>query len=96
MTYDLVIRGRAKADVRRAARWYERQREGLGREFVAEVDAALTRIEANPEQYQVRYREIRHAIVRRFPYGVFYRICGSQIIVSALVHLHRSDIESQV
>ena len=41
MKYELLLRGRAKADIRRAAKWYERQREGLGREFVAEVDSAL-------------------------------------------------------
>ena len=74
MKYELLLRGRAKADIRRAAKWYERQREGLGRNFVAEVDAALALIEANPEQYEVVHREIRHTILRRFPYGVFYRI----------------------
>ena len=71
MKHELLIRGRAKRDVRRAAKWYERQREGLGVEFVAEVDAALERIESNPEQYEVVHCEIRHAILRRFPYGLF-------------------------
>jgi plasmid stabilization system protein ParE len=74
VTYELLLRGRAKADIRRAAKWYERQREGLGRDFVAEVDAAIALIETNPEQYEIVHREIRHAILRRFPYGVFYRI----------------------
>ena len=49
------------------------------------------RIEANPEQYQVLHRNIRHAITRHFPYGVFYRIRGSKISVFAVVHLHRVD-----
>lgn len=93
MTYELVVRGRAKADIRRAARWYERQREGLGAEFVGEVDAALSRIEANPEQYQVIHRDVRHAITRRFPYGVFYRIRGSIVVVSAVIHLKQSDFK---
>ena len=93
MTYELGVRGRAKADIRRAARWYERQREGLGAEFVGEVDAALSRIESNPEQYQVIHRDLRHAITRRFPYGVFYRIRGSGIVVSAVIHLRQSDVK---
>ena len=58
MKYELLLRGRAKADIRRAAKWYERQRKGLGRDFVAEVDAALGLIGANPEQYEVVHREI--------------------------------------
>jgi plasmid stabilization system protein ParE len=90
--YELLIRGRAKADIRRAAKWYERQREGLGRDFVAEVDAALALIEANPEQYEIVHREIRHAILRRFPYGVFYRLRTTKISVFAVMHLKRDDI----
>jgi plasmid stabilization system protein ParE len=90
--YELLLRGRAKADIRRAAKWYERQREGLGRDFVAEVDAALALIEANPEQYEIVHREIRHAILRRFPYGVFYRIRTTKISIFAVMHLKRDDI----
>ena len=40
-------------------------------------------------QYQIVYREVRRAIPRRFPYGVFYRIGGSEILVFAVVDLHR-------
>ena len=91
MTLELLVRGRAKADIRRAAKWYEKQREGLGRQFIAEVDAALERIQANPQQYQVLHRDIRHAITRHFPYGVFYRLRDHKISVFAVVHLHRED-----
>jgi plasmid stabilization system protein ParE len=90
--YELLLRGRAKTDIRRAAKWYERQRKGLGKDFVAEVDAALGIIEANPEQYEIVHREIRHAILRRFPYGVFYRIRSTKISVFAVMHLKRDDI----
>ena len=79
MKYELLIRGRAKRDVRRATKWYERQRVGLGTEFIVEVDAALQRIAGNPEQYEVVHREIRHCVLRRFPYGVFYRIGANKI-----------------
>lgn len=92
MKLELLVRGRAKADIRRAAKWYERQKEGLGKQFVAEVDAALERIEANPEQYQIVHRNIRHAITRDFPYGVFYRIRADKISVFAVVHLRRDDV----
>lgn len=89
MNYRLVVRRPAKADVRSAARRYELQRAGLGREFVAEVDAALGRAADNPLQYQVLRREARRAIVHRFPYGVFYRIETSSIVVFCVTHLHR-------
>jgi hypothetical protein len=40
-------------------------------------------------QYQVVHREVRRAIPRRFPYGVFYRIDGAEVLVFAVVDLHR-------
>jgi plasmid stabilization system protein ParE len=89
VTYRLVVRRQAKADIRQAARWYERQRVGLGRTFVGQIDALFDRIRLNPMQYQVVYREVRRAIPRQFPYGVFYRIDGLEAVVFAVVDLHR-------
>lgn len=89
MTYRLVVRRQAKADIRDAARWYERQRGGLGRAFVQQIDALLDRIRLNPMQHQIVHREVRRALPRRFPYGVFYRIDGSEVLVFAVVDLHR-------
>lgn len=89
MTYRVVVRRQAKADIREAARWYESQRVSLGRAFVQQIDAILERIRLNPMQYQVVHRDIRRAIPRRFPYGVFYRIDGTDILVFAVVDLHR-------
>jgi hypothetical protein len=67
VSYELVVRSRAKADTRRAAKWYETQREGLGVDFVSEVDNAIRRIEVNPEQFQVVHEGIRHAITTSLP-----------------------------
>lgn len=89
MTHRRVVRRQAKADIREAARWYNSQRRGLGRAFVQQVDALLDRISLNPMQHPIVHREVRRAIPRRFPYGVFYRINGSEILVLAVVHLHR-------
>ena len=89
MTYRLSVRHPAKADIRRAAQWYEGQRPGLGRAFVRQIDVLLSRLRVNPMQYQIVYREIRRAIPRRFPYGVFYRVEGQTVLVFAVVDLHR-------
>ena len=72
MTYRLIVRRQAKADIREVARWYQRERQGLGRAFQHEIDALLDRVRESPMQHQVVYREVRRAIPRGFPYGVFY------------------------
>jgi plasmid stabilization system protein ParE len=95
VNYRLLIRRQAKSDLRQAVRWYEGQSPGLGREFVAEVEATLNRISDNPLQYQTIYREMRRAIPRKFPYGVFYRVEQDAIVVFAIVHLHRNPASWQ-
>lgn len=95
MRYRLLIRRQAKSDLRQAARWYEGQSSGLGREFVAEVETALNRIVENPLQYQTIYCEVRRTILHKFPYGVFYRIEQNDIVVFAIVHLHRDPASWQ-
>ena len=50
MTHRLVVRRQAKADIREAAQWYERQGVGLGRVLVQQIDALLDRVRLNPMQ----------------------------------------------
>jgi hypothetical protein len=49
----LVYRREAEADVRAAFDWYERQREGLGEEFLAELAKAEVVARANPLAYRI-------------------------------------------
>jgi plasmid stabilization system protein ParE len=46
---------RAKDDLEAAFSWYERQRRGLGFDFLGCIEAALQNIIENPEMYQIRY-----------------------------------------
>jgi plasmid stabilization system protein ParE len=89
VNYSLLVRVQAKRDLRQAARWYEKRLTGLGRQFVSEVDTVIERIEENPLLYQPVHRDVRRALVHRFPYGVFYRIDQHDVIVFAIVHLNR-------
>ena len=93
MSYRLVVRPGAKRDILAVARWYETQRAGLGHELVAEIDATMTRIAQNPSQYRVVYRGARRAIVRRFPYVVFFGIEHEDVVVLCVIHLHRDPGE---
>ena len=89
MNYSVLVRGQAKRDLRQAAKWYEKRLSGLGREFVSEVETVIERIGENPLMYQPVHRDVRRAVVHRFPYGVFYHIEQNDIIVFAIIHLNR-------
>ena len=49
MSFELIIRPEAEADVVEAFRWYNEQLSGLGQEFLEELEKAFDSIRANPE-----------------------------------------------
>ena len=58
-------------EVDEAYAWYQRQREGLAEEFLAEIQQVLDRIRQNPELHAAIYRNVRRALVRRLSYVPF-------------------------
>lgn len=64
----------AKADVAAAYLWYEEQCLGLGMEFLRCVEAALLSIQRTPMIYSVVHGSYRRALVRRFPFAVFFEV----------------------
>jgi len=76
--------GRAKDDVELAFVWYERQRRGLGFEFLDCVENSVKSITENPEMYKLTYSSFRSCVIRRFPFSVFYTIENTEIIVHSV------------
>lgn len=52
--------------------WYEARRVGLGIEFVEAVDRALLDIAEAPGRSPIWSAPWRRAVLRRFPFVVFY------------------------
>lgn len=92
MSYKVRIRPEAERDVRKAFSWYEEQRFGLGRELVAELDAVYERLSTNPYIYTDVRNGIRRAVVRRFPYGVFYLVAETEVRVLAVIDMARNPV----
>jgi len=69
--------------------WYESQRAGLGEEFLSSIQATLQAIGENPLRFPVVHHSTRRALVRRFPYGVFYRVLEDVVLVVACFHARR-------
>ena len=84
------LRPEAEADVSDAARWYEAQRSGLGSEFLDEVLRTLSSITEHPDPYPRISGDVRRAVIRRFPFGVFYVMDESEVVVLAVMHGRRA------
>jgi toxin ParE1/3/4 len=89
MTFRVRIRASARDDIREAFDWYEQQSAGLGEQFVAELDHVFERLTSDPRIYQVVYKEVRRALTRRFPYGIYYLIDDNRVNILRVLHLAR-------
>jgi toxin ParE1/3/4 len=67
-----------------------RERPGLGKAFLAEVDRVLQVIVSNPDAFPEVLAGIRKAVVKRFPYCLYFRIRGETIVVLAVFHSARN------
>ena len=74
MTVEVRLRPEAEQDLTDAAAWYEEQRPGLGRQLIDEAQVLLSAIAERPLAYHVVHRATRRALLRRFPFGVFYLV----------------------
>ena len=86
MAANLVVAPEAEQDLDEAYAWYEERRFGLGEEFLSSIDACVQFICRNPEIYEVVYKSYRRALVRRFPYAVFYDFSDGQVTVYCIFH----------
>ena len=89
MTAELLVRPFAETDVREAALWYEDKRGGLGSEFVLELDALYERTLQNPRLFPEIGEGARRALLRRFPYAIYFVAGEEVIVVIAVLHQHR-------
>lgn len=89
MTHRLIVGEEAEAEALEAAQWYELHAPGLGAELVETIEITLARIAENPLQFPVVYRGVRRALMRRFPYGIFFRVHPSHIKIVAIMHHSR-------
>ena len=90
MTRQLVIVPLAATEIAEAGDWYNERSPGLGTGFVHAVDMALAKIQQDPFQYQIVWRQFRRAGIARFPYGLIYSVSDADITVLSCFHGKRN------
>ena len=76
----------AEQDAADAYGWYEERQPGLGEEFLRCVEACVQSIRRNPEAYSIVHESYHRALVRRFPYAVFYEYAEDTVTIYAIFH----------
>ncbi|MHC1765410.1 MAG: type II toxin-antitoxin system RelE/ParE family toxin [Verrucomicrobiia bacterium] len=85
----IILTPEAVADIGEAFRWYAAQRQALGDEFLACLEATYALIAEHPEHFPFRFDSFRRALVRRFPYAAYFEHDELTVIVHCVFHCAR-------
>jgi toxin ParE1/3/4 len=92
---DLVLTPAAVGDLHATREYYDEVEVGLGGRFVVALDELFARLQVFPRSARpvAGYRDVRRAVVRGFPFVVFYRVGAEQLVVLRVLHAARSDAD---
>jgi plasmid stabilization system protein ParE len=85
----LVFTPAAQGEVAEALDWYEQQSPGLGESLIVELNRIAGRIVASPLHFPMVHKDVRRALLRRYPYAIFFRVAEDEIQVIACFNTRR-------
>ena len=91
MAANLIIAPEAEQDLDDGYAWYEAKRVGLGDEFLTAVDACIQAVTRTPLMHSLFHENYRRALVRRFPYVIFYEYVDDTDTVTVYCVFHTSQ-----
>ena len=91
MTLQLIVSIEARADIEEAVAWFGRISPTLPVRFGIELENIYSSILEHPEMYPVVYKNFRRALLRRFPYSIFYVVDPPVVLIVGVVHQARDD-----
>ena len=87
--YSVVFIQAAREELIDAQDWYEGEAVGLGRRFRQAIDSLIERMIDNPRQFPIVLKNVRRALLRRFPYSLFFVAEDEVLTVIACFHASR-------
>ena len=91
MTPKVVFRARSRVELLEARAWYDEQQPGLGDQFAAAVERTIDGRAETPLAFPQVAGKRRRALVRRFPYAVYFRVTDDEIVIVAVLHTRRDS-----
>ena len=85
----LIYHPDAEKELVEAVRFYEQKVLGLGDRFLRAFDGAIAEIQMSPGLWRVIEDDVRRFVMRRFPYGIYYRLEGDDLRILVLKHHSR-------
>ena len=82
----------AQSELEESIEHYNSESQGLGDQFLIEVLDALESIRQYPTAWSAFSQNTRRRQLHRFPYGIVYQVSETEIIIVAVMHLHREPL----
>lgn len=79
----------AAKELIKAIEYYEDKSEGLGADFLDDVEYAITQVLTYPKSGILLTHQDRRILLHTFPYEIIYEISGDVITINAVKHLKR-------
>lgn len=93
MSLIIEFRPAARFDFDEAADWYSTEGPELRDRFIDAIDQTIAAIVRSPASYPiVSGTRIRRAVVREFPYLIFFWFDSFQIVVISVFHTSRNPM----
>jgi hypothetical protein len=89
----VYFRARAATAYANQSQWYGFQRTGLGAEFELCVDASIQQIQRHNGIGTLITKSVRRVLVKRFPFGVYYRNHKDHIEIIGLRHFRMKPLK---
>ena len=85
MSYTLSLRPRALAEIEATRDRYDAVEHGDS--FLAEIETVFDAIQAMPLRFPIVHNTIHRALIRRYPFAVFFRVrpATAEIVVLAVL-----------
>lgn len=90
MTFRYILSPFAEEDLDAIHEWYQQCDENVFKRFDKAISEKLTSILSNPHQNPIIHRDIRRAVMKKFPYSIFYQIIEDRIIILSVLHHKRN------
>ena len=90
-TYKIQFFDEVIFDIQEAKLWYKEKREGLEIEFSWAIEDIIEQIIKMPFSYSVRYKNIRIAHPKVFPYNIHFYVDETieSVVITAIIHNKR-------
>lgn len=89
MKYKLFIQEEVYHEVEKAVLYYDEQRAGLGMELFKEWENIVDRVLTCPEGYEIKRKQFRHAILKRFPYLAIFEIVDATVVFHRFINVRK-------